>query len=113
MTQRQCTKRLNGLRGTTTRTSQSSILGVQAQLIQEVVIHLATGSSHGAAAILPRSLSQQAFAHLSSNVRASSRCKVGPSSSYKTRTHENSLISAISVDALGTKHWNVGRGLKE
>ena len=92
------------------RTSQSSILWLQAQLMQGAVIHLATSGSCGVGAILPRSLSsQQALTYLSNNARASIRYKIGPSSSNKTRMYENFLVSTTSVDALGTKHQNVGK----
>ena len=97
----------------TTCISQSSVLQLLAQLIQGVVIHLATGISRGAAELLLQSLRQQAFAHHSSNARASRRCKADPNNSNKTRTYENSLVSTTSVDVLGAKRQNVRRGLEE
>ena len=107
MTELPCTRRLNGLRGATIHTSPSSILRLLAQLIQVVVIHLATDGSRGAATTLSRSLSTLASAHHSSSVRADNQLRVGPSSNSKTRTSGNSLVNAISVDEQGTKHRSV------
>ena len=41
---------------------------------------------------------------------ASNQHRVGLNSSNKTRTYGNSLDSATSVVALGTKHWSVSLG---
>ena len=48
-----------------------------------------------------------ASAHSSSIFRASSKHRAGPSSNNKTRTYGDSLVSATSVVAQGTKHQNV------
>ena len=73
-----------------------------------VVIHLTTDSSRGAAATLLRNLSNQASAHISSSARANNQHIVGLSSSNKTRMYRNSLVSATSVGAQGTKRQSVG-----
>ena len=109
-TQRLCIKQPNGLRGTTIRTSPSSILWLLAQLIQVVVIHLAAGDSHGAAATLLRSLSSQASEHHSSSAKASNQHRVDLSNSHKTRMSEISLVSATSVVAQGKKRQSVNLG---
>ena len=95
------------------RTSPGSTLQQKHQQIQQEVIHLATAGRHGAAATLLQSLSSLACTHSSSSARASKKCKTGPSSSYKTMTYENSLVSVTYVNALGTKCHNVGQGLEE
>ena len=110
MTQSQCTRQQSGLRGMTIRTSPSSALQLLAHPIQVVVIHLATDSSHGAAATLSRSLSSQASAHRSSSARASNHHRVGISSSNKTRTYRNFLDNATSVVIQGTKCQRLGPG---
>ena len=108
MTQFPCTRRLNRLRGTTIRTSPSSILWLLAQLTQVVVIHLATDGSRGAAATLSQSLSSQASIHSSRSTRASNQCRIGPSNINKTRTSGNFLVNVASVGKLETKHRSVG-----
>ena len=110
MTQLPSTRWLNGLRGTTKRTSPGSILRLLAQLTQVVVIYLATGGSHGATATLARSLSSQASAPSTSSARASKQPRVDPSSTSKTRMYENSLDSAIYVEDQGIRHRSVRLG---
>ena len=107
MTQLPCTRRLNGLRGTTIRTSLSSVLQLLARLTQEAVIHLATDGSRGATATLAQSLSSRASAHSTSSARASNQPRVDPSSTNKTRMYENTLDSATSVEDQGTRHRSV------
>ena len=114
MTQRQCTKWLNGQRGTTACISQSYIWQCQAQPSQGLVIHLATASSCGSAVTLAQSLSsQQASSIPGSNSRAISNCKVIPSSNNTTRMHKNTLVSAISVNSQGTRYQSVVRSLEK
>ena len=110
MTQLPCTRRLNGLRGMTIRTSPSSVPRLLAQLTQVVVIHLATGGSRGATATLAQSLSSWASAHSTSSTRASNQPRVDPSSTNKTRTYGNSLDSATSTEDQGTKCRSVRLG---
>ena len=110
MTQLPCTKRLNGLRGTRIRTSPNSVQRLLAQLTQVVVIHLATGGSHGATTTLARSLSSRASAPSTSSARASNQPRVDPSSTNKTRMYENSLDSAISAEDQGRRRRSVSLG---
>ena len=110
MTQLPYTRRLNGLRGTTICSSPSSVLRLLAQLTQVVVIHLATGGSHGATATLARSLSSRASAPSTSSTRASNQPRVDPSSTNKTRMYENSLDSAISAEDQGIRCQSVSLG---
>ena len=94
----------------TIRTSPSSILRLLAQLTQVVVIHLATGGSHGATATLAQSLSSRASAPSTSSARASNQPRVDPSSTNKTRMYENSLDSAISAEDQGIRRRSVRLG---
>ena len=110
ITQPRCTKQLNGLRGTITRTSLSSVRQLLAHLSQEAVIHLAGASSHGVVDRRTRSLSSQLpnASHGSSD--KASRLRVGHSSINKTRMSENFLDSAIFAEDQGIRRWSVSPG---
>ena len=110
MTQPRCTRQQNGLRGTTIRTSLSSVRQLLAHLSQEAVIHLADASSHGVVDHRTRSLSSQLpnVSHGSSH--KASRRRVDHSSISKTRTSGNSLDNAISADDQGIRCRNVRLG---
>ena len=110
MTQHLCIKQLSGLRGTTIHTSPSSVLRLLAQLIQVVVIHLATGGSHGATATLVQSLSSRASALSSHSDTANNQPRVDHSSISKTRMSENSLDNAIFAEDQGIRRRSVRLG---
>ena len=110
MTQLPCTRRLNGLRGTTIRTSPSSIPQLLAQLTQVVVIHLATDGSRGATATLARILSSRASAPSTSSARANNQPRIDPSSNSRTRTSGYSLDNAISAEDQDTRCRSVRQG---
>ena len=110
MTQRPCIKQQNGLRGTTIRTSLSSVRQLLAHLSQEAVIHLEDASSHGVVDRRTRSLSSQLpnASHGSSD--KASRLRVGHSRTGKTRTYGNSLDNATFAEDQGIRHRSVKLG---
>ena len=110
MTQPRCTRQQNGLRGTTIRTSLSSVRQLLVPPCQEEVIHLAGTSSHGAADRRTRSLSSQLpnASHGSSD--KASHPRVGHSSTSKTRTYGNSQDSAIFAEDQDTRHLSASLG---
>ena len=110
MTQRLCTKQLNGLSGMTIRTSPSSVPRLLAQLTQVVVIHLADASSHGVVDRRTRSLSSQLPNASYGSSDKASHPRVGHSSTSKTRMYGNSLDSATYVEDQGIRRRSVSLG---